>query len=87
MFYTYVLLSEKDGKYYTGSTKNLRVRFEQHQAGRVKSTAYRRPLTLVYYEACRAEADARHREMYLKTTYGKMFLRKRLKSDSNRVNS
>jgi putative endonuclease len=27
-YYTYVLLSEKDNKLYTGSTKNLKERFE-----------------------------------------------------------
>lgn len=29
-FYTYVLLSEKEVKYYTGYTKDLKLRFEQH---------------------------------------------------------
>jgi putative endonuclease len=82
MYYTYVLFSKKDNKFYTGSTKNLQGRFEQHTKGLIESTKYRRPLELVYYEACRAESDARHREKYLKTIYGKMFLKKRLKSDS-----
>jgi len=82
MFYTYVLLSKKDGKHYSGSTTNLRARFEEHSNGLVQSTKYRRPLELIYYEACRTEADARHREKYFKTIYGKMFLKKRLKSDS-----
>ncbi|MDR3642142.1 MAG: GIY-YIG nuclease family protein, partial [Candidatus Doudnabacteria bacterium] len=27
-YYTYVLLSEKDGKRYVGYTKNLKLRFE-----------------------------------------------------------
>jgi putative endonuclease len=34
-YYVYVLLSEKDGKYYVGYTKDLNVRFEQHQKGQV----------------------------------------------------
>ena len=40
----------------------------------------RRPLKLVYYEACLDRDDATRREKYLKTYHGKMFLRKRLKS-------
>jgi len=48
-YYTYVLKSEKDGKLYTGYTKNLKQRFELHQKGRVSSTKNRRPLKLVYY--------------------------------------
>jgi putative endonuclease len=55
-------------------------RFEAHNAGRVQSTKNRRPLELIYFEACRSEEDAIHREQYLKTFYGKMFLKNRLKS-------
>lgn len=80
MFYTYVLHSEKDKKMYTGFTKNLKLRFEQHEKGRVKSTKNRRPLKLIYYEACINQEDATKREKYLKTYLGKMFLKNRLKS-------
>lgn len=80
MFYTYVLHSKKDGKMYTGYTHNLRSRFELHQKGLVESTKERRPLTLIYYEACLNQQDATHREKYLKSYLGKMFLRNQLKS-------
>jgi len=80
MYYTYVLKSTKDGKMYTGFTKDLKLRFEQHEKGLVQSTKHRRPLELIYYEACLSEDDALHRERYLKTHYGKMFLKNRLKS-------
>lgn len=81
MFYfVYVLQSQKDGKFYTGYTQDLKRRFEDHQKGSVMSTKDRRPLTLIYYEACRCKDDARHREQYLKTHHGKMFLHNRLKS-------
>ena len=79
-FYTYVLLSEKDNKFYTGYTKNIELRFEQQNKGLVQSTKFRRPLKLIYYEACLNQQDATHREKYLKTHYGKMFLKNRLKS-------
>jgi putative endonuclease len=80
MFYVYVLLSKKDEKMYTGCTKNLKLRFERHKEGLVKSTKNRRPLILIYYEACINKTDAFHREKYLKTFYGKMFIKSRLKS-------
>ena len=80
MYYTYVPKSTKDGKMYTGFTKDLKLRFEQHEKGLVQSTRHRRPLELIYYEACLSEDDASHRERYLKTHYGKMFLKNRLKS-------
>jgi len=80
MYYTYVLQSEKDNKFYTGYTKNLKLRFEQHCKGKVTSTRNRRPLKLIYYKVCLNQQDATHREKYLKTFYGKMFIKKRLKS-------
>jgi putative endonuclease len=80
LFYTYVLQSGKDNKFYTGYTKNIELRFEQHSKGLVQSTRFRRPLKLIYFEACLNQQDATHREKYLKTHYGKMFLKNRLKS-------
>ena len=38
MYYTYVLQSLKDMNFYTGFTKNLKQRFEQHKKGLVEST-------------------------------------------------
>ena len=80
MYYTYVLLSKKDNKFYTGYTKNLKLRFEQHNKGSVESTKQRRPFDLIYYEACLDQDDAIRREKYFKTYQGKIFLRRRLKS-------
>jgi len=37
-YYIYVLKSNKDKKFYTGYTNNLKLRFEQHQKGLVEST-------------------------------------------------
>ena len=79
-YYVYVLLSLKDGKKYTGYTKDLSLRFEAHQKGKVVSTKHRRPFELIYFEGCLSQQDALKREKYLKTHYGKMFLGNRLKS-------
>jgi len=79
-YFVYVLLSEADGNKYVGFTQNLEQRFEQHNKGLVSSTKNRRPLKLIYYEACLSINDATHREKYLKTHFGKMFIKNRLKS-------
>ena len=79
-YYTYVLLSKKDGKFYTGYTEDLQGRFEAHSAGKVDATRERRPLELVYAETCKDRRDAIKREKSLKTHYGEIYLRKRLKS-------
>ncbi len=65
MNYSYVWLSEKDKRFYIGSTGDRRKRLPEHTKGRVRSSAYRRPLRLVYYEACLSAADASRRERYL----------------------
>jgi putative endonuclease len=80
MLYTYVLQSKKDGKFYVGFTKNLKLRFEKHNKGLVESTKNRTPFGLIYYEACLDQNDATKREKYLKSYHGRMFLKKRLKS-------
>jgi putative endonuclease len=79
-YYIYILRSDKDNNFYVGYTENLKLRFEQHTKGQVSSTKERRPLTLIYSEACLSKKDAIHREKYLKTYLGRMFLKNRLKS-------
>ena len=65
-YYVYILISEKDGQLYIGSTPDLKARLEKHVNGYVKATSYRRPLKLIYYESYISEKDARRREVYLK---------------------
>ncbi|KKU99192.1 excinuclease ABC subunit C [Candidatus Amesbacteria bacterium RIFCSPHIGHO2_12_FULL_48_14] len=79
MFYTYLLLSKKDHKLYTGYTGDLRNRFKEHNSGRNFSTKNRGPFDLIYYEACMDEEDAQAREKFLKSGPGKRYLKNRLK--------
>ena len=80
MFYTYILLSEKDNKFYTGYANNLNRRIAEHQKGKVFSTKSRLPIKLVYYEACLNKEDAIRREKTLKSGRGKTYIKKRLNS-------
>ncbi len=77
--FVYVLRSMKDGLFYTGFTRDLNQRFRMHNGGSVESTKDRTPFELVYFEGCRNEKDALHRERYLKSTYGKRYIGSRLK--------
>jgi len=79
MFYTYIIRSKKNGKWYTGFTQNLRKRFKEHNNNKIFSTKGRGPFELIYYEACVNEQDARIREKYLKSGFGKRYLKSRLK--------
>ena len=79
MVYVYILQSEKDQKFYVGYTKDLKKRMKLHHSGQVKSTMNRKQLELVYYEACLDQQDAVKRERYLKTSWGKRYIKNRLK--------
>ena len=72
-YFVYILYSLKDFKMYTGYTKDLKSRFELHQQGKVNSTKCRTPFELIYFEACRNQQDATHREKYLKSFQEKCF--------------
>ena len=67
MYYVYILQGDNAGKFYTGFTKDLKLRFDQPNKGLVESTWNRIPLRLVYYEACLHQDDATRRGKYLKT--------------------
>jgi putative endonuclease len=79
VYYVYVLVSEVDGLWYTGSTPDLKRRVARHNNGEVASTKNRRPLRLIYYEASPSKEDSVARERYLKSGMGKRYLNNRLK--------
>ncbi len=78
MFYVYILLSNKDGRFYVGMTADLKRRIHEHKIGKVKSTKHRQPMKLICYEAYLTKNEAEKRELFLKSSDGKKDLRKRL---------
>lgn len=78
MHYTYILQSKKDRQFYTGYTHDLKQLLNLHNNGMVVSTKNRLPVKLVYFEACANQQDATHREKYLKTAWGKRYIKSRL---------
>lgn len=77
--YVYVLRSIKDGQFYVGLTRDLLTRLQAHNKGLVASTKRRVPLELIYWEGCLNESDAVKREKYLKSAWGKRYLKVRLR--------
>lgn len=76
--YVYALRSAADLQLYVGLTNDLRERLRMHNAGLVASTKERVPLELIYWEGCLCRRDAARREKYLKTAWGKRYLKTRL---------
>ncbi|OGZ04320.1 MAG: excinuclease ABC subunit C [Candidatus Lloydbacteria bacterium RIFCSPHIGHO2_01_FULL_41_20] len=79
MFYVYTLQSKKDNQLYIGCTNDLKKRLLKHNTGQSVSTAHRIPLSLIYYEAYINKEDAFAREQYLKTGWGRVYIRKTLR--------
>ena len=77
-FYTYVLKSIKDNKLYIGWTTDIDKRLDMHKNGAVLATKNRRPLELIYFEACRSKPKAIEREKQLKTGFGRAYLKRRI---------
>lgn len=86
MFYMYIIQSKKDGELYTGSTSDLRKRLLEHNQKLNRSTKYRAPFELVYYEAYKSEDDAREREHNLKLRANALSQLKRRISRSLKTN-
>ena len=78
--YVYVLQSEIDHQFYVGYTSNIVSRIRDHNDGRVPSTKRRVPLKLLYWEGCINQQDATRREKYLKTSWGKRYIKNRLRN-------
>ena len=66
--------------FYTGYTNDLRERIKLHNEGKVSSTKNKTPLKLIYFEGCINQQDATHREKYLKSSWGKRYIKERLKN-------
>lgn len=79
-FYVYILFSLKDKKLYIGYTENLKTRLGDHFNGKVTSTKYRRPLTLIHYEVFTNRDDAKSREVFLKSGFGRLQFKKALQN-------
>lgn len=78
-YYVYVLQSQKDKSLYIGYTTDLIKRLKQHNSGESLATKPFRPYKLIFYEAFLNKIDARHREEYLKSGYGRKTIKTMLK--------
>lgn len=77
MYYVYVLQNATRELYY-GSTNDLKRRLSEHRRGGTFSTEGK-DWNLVYYEAYRAESDARRRESQIKQHgHAKRWLKERI---------
>lgn len=70
IYFTYVLQSQKNSRYYIGHCANLTERLNKHNHGSVQSTKQNRPWKLVYTEEFQTRAEAYRRELAIKRYKG-----------------
>ncbi len=75
MYYVYVIKSAKTGEYYKGITDNLKRRVSEHNSDKNTSTKGKGPWTLVYSEECENRVEARKKEKYFKSGFGRELIK------------
>ena len=63
MNYVYILQSERNGKYYIGSTNNIERRLLEHNYGKTKSLQHILPVRLVFKQEFGTLLEARKVEL------------------------
>ena len=85
MYFVYVLRSRLDGSFYVGYTTDLKKRFERHNKREVLSTKNKEPWKLIFFEAFTNSKDAKNRELYLKSGWGRRSLGKIISNTLNKI--
>ena len=75
MFYVYVLQGKYSNKIYTGLSGNVNRRLRDHNSGRVRTTKKDKPYEIIYVKEFENRIDARKHEKYLKSGFGRKYLR------------
>ena len=72
MFYVYFIKSKINNKIYTGFTsKHPKDRLKEHNSGANEWTKNNKPFELIYFEEYECEKDAKKREAFYKTGFGR----------------
>jgi len=78
MWYVYLLESKIHKYIYVGITNDLKTRLKLHNEGKIYPTRLKRPFRVIYYEAHTNKYDAAKREKFLKTGWGKNWIKRTL---------
>ena len=76
MEYVYILQSEKNKRYYIGSTNNLKRRLLEHNSGQTKSLRNLLPVVLVFSKGYKERGKARKVEVHLKKFKSRVIIEK-----------
>jgi putative endonuclease len=81
-YFVYVLQSLKTARWYIGYTSDLERRITEHNSGRSNWTKNKGPWKLIYNESFSDARTAKAREVYLKSGWGRKWLKRQLAGTS-----
>ncbi len=76
MAFVYVLQSERNGRFYIGSTNNLEERYIEHNSGQSPYTRNNRPYKVVFFQEYKSLEEARKIEFKLKSFKNRKIIEK-----------
>ena len=76
MYYTYILTSIKNNRYYIGSTDDLTRRLSEHNSGKVFFTKLYIPWKIYYFEKYQTRSQAFSREKQIKAWKSRSMIEK-----------
>ena len=75
MYFVYAIASKSRNYIYVGISNNVQRRLDEHNLGYNKTTKPYRPFILIRQEEFLTRSEVRKREISLKSTTGKRFLK------------
>ncbi len=73
-YFTYIIKSQKNGKYYIGSSDDVNRRLLDHNWSRTPSTKTGIPWVLVYFESFDSRSEAMKREYEIKAKKSRNYI-------------
>ena len=77
-FFVYIIRSKTRNYIYVGLTQDIKIRYDQHNAGKERTTRPYRPFELIHSEKFESRIMARKREKYFKSGAGKEWIKANL---------
>ncbi len=79
MYFVYILQSQKNGRFYIGSSDNPQRRLAEHNSGQTTALKYLRPLEILFIQECSDRIEARRLELRLKKFKSRTVIEKIIK--------
>lgn len=82
-FFTYILYSESNDRFYIGSCKDVLIRLKRHNDGATPSTKPYRPWKVVWIKQYEYKSDALKKELFIKKMKSRKVIEELIKKYSS----